>query len=177
MNVLVVVDMQKDFLGGPLTAAGAVENIARVRDRIIEGKKQGEKVIFLRDTHHEDYMNTQEGRRLPIVHAVEGTDGWQLADELAPLAEGEIVINKSTFGSVTMGEKLRELNEKESVETITVIGIYTDMCVMNNALLAKAFLTEARIVLDASCCVGLSEEAHKNAISAMKICQIDVINE
>ncbi len=177
MNVLIVVDMQKDFLGGPLTAPGAVENIARVRDRVIQGKEQGEHVIFLRDTHHEDYLNTQEGRRLPVVHAVEGTEGWQLADELAPLAAGEIVLNKSTFGSVAMGETLRALNEKEPVETITVIGIYTDMCVMNNALLAKAFLTEARIVLDASCCVGLSAEAHKNAISAMKICQIDVINE
>lgn len=177
MNVLIVVDMQKDFLGGPLTASGAVENIVRVRNRIIKGKEQGERVIFLRDTHHENYMTTQEGRRLPILHAVEGTDGWQLVDELVSLAEGEIIINKSTFGSVAMGEKLRDLNEEEPVETITVIGIYTDMCVMNNALLAKAFLTEARIVLDASCCVGLSEEAHKNAINAMKICQIDVINE
>lgn len=177
MNVLVVVDMQKDFIGGPLSTPGSIANVQPVKERVLRGKELGETIIFLRDTHSENYMETQEGRRLPIIHAIEGTEGWNIVDELVPLTEGAILINKSTFGSVLMGEKLRELNEKEPVEKITFVGIYTDMCVMNNVLLSKAFLTEAQIVVDASCCVGLSDEAHRNAVSAMKICQVDVINE
>lgn len=177
MNVLVVVDMQKDFVEGPLSTEKAAANVQAVKERVLRGKKTGETVLFLRDTHQENYLETQEGRRLPVPHTLEGTEGWELVEELAPLAEGEIVINKPTFGSVLMGEKLRELDQKEPIETITFVGIYTDMCVLSNVLLAKAFLTEARIVVDASCCVGLSEEAHRNAIGAMKTCQIDVINE
>ncbi len=177
MNVLVVVDMQKDFISGPLGTEKAAANVQAVRERILQAKKLGETVIFLRDTHQENYLETQEGRRLPVPHTLEGTEGWEIVDALAPLAAGELVINKPTFGSVAMGETLRELNEKEPVETITFVGIYTDMCVLSNVLLAKAFLTEARIVVDASCCVGLSDEAHWNAIGTMKICQVDIINE
>lgn len=177
MDVLVIVDMQKDFIGGPLSTPASIANVQPVKDRILKGKELGETLIFLRDTHHENYLETQEGQRLPVVHTIEGSEGWNIVDELAPLTEGAILINKSTFGSVLMGEKLRELNEKEPVETITFVGIYTDMCVMNNVLLAKSFLTEARIVVDAACCVGLSQEAHKNALSAIKICQVDIVNE
>lgn len=177
MNVLVVVDMQKDFISGPLGTQGSLDNVKPVRERVLKAKELGEQIIFLRDTHPANYLETQEGRRLPVIHTVEGSEGWEIIDELAPLTEGKIVINKPTFGSVIMGETLRELNEKETVERITFVGIYTDICVMNNVLLSKAFLTEAQIVVDASCCVGLSEEAHKNAISAMKICHVDVVNE
>jgi len=177
MHVLVVVDMQKDFIGGPLTGAGAAENVKNVKARILQAKEQGETVIFLRDTHQAEYLDTQEGRRLPVIHTVEGSEGWEIVDELAPLTQDAMIINKPTFGSVRMGETLRELNEREPVEQVTFVGIYTDMCVLNNVLLAKAFLTEARIVVDASCCVGLSEEAHRNALTAMKICQCDIINE
>jgi len=177
MNVLVVVDMQKDFVTGPLGTPGAAAVVAPVKNRILAAKEAGETLIFLRDTHQPEYLETQEGRRLPVVHTVEGTDGWQIVDELAPLTGGERIIDKPIFGSLALADMLREMDAKETVAQITLVGIYTDICVISNAMIAKFALTEAQIVVDASCCAGITQEAHATALAAMKSCQIDIVNE
>jgi len=177
MNILVVVDVQNDFVTGPLGSAGAASIVTPVKEKILAAKAAGEKLIFLRDTHEANYMETQEGRRLPVPHTIRGTDGWQIVDELKPMTDGELVIDKPIFGSVELGEVLRALDKEETVEQVTLVGIYTDICVIANAMIAKVFLTEARIVVDASCCAGITDEAHHTALAAMQSCQIDVENE
>ena len=177
MKILVVVDVQNDFVTGPLGCPAAEAVVAPIEARILAAKAAGETLIFLRDTHQANYLDTQEGKRLPVVHTVEGTDGWQIVDVLRPYTDGEIVIDKPIFGSVRLGEVLRELDAQESVEQITLVGIYTDICVIANAMIAKVNLTEARIVVDASCCAGITPETHEIALRAMQSCQIDIENE
>jgi len=177
MKVLVVVDMQKDIITGMLGKPQAKALVEPVAERIKKARANGEKLIFLRDTREEDYLDTQEGKRFRIMHNIRGTDGWQMVDEIDSLSNGEIVIDKPTFGSVVLGETLRELDAKETVEEITFIGIYLDMCVMNNALLSKAFLPEAHIVVDASLTCGMSEERGNIALSALRTCLVDIIND
>ncbi|MDE6895986.1 MAG: cysteine hydrolase [Lachnospiraceae bacterium] len=172
-NILVVVDMQNDFIDGALGTKEAVAIVPKVKEKI-EGF-QG-RVLFTRDTHGENYMDTQEGRKLPVPHCIRDTDGWQISPELAPFCQ-EAPIDKVTFGSSGLGAVLQEADRKDTVERITFIGLCTDICVISNALLAKAFLPEAEIVVDASCCAGVTPESHKNALEAMKVCQIQVENE
>ncbi len=172
-NILVVVDMQNDFIDGALGTKEAVAIVPKVRQKIQEFQ---EKVIFTRDTHGADYMNTQEGKKLPVLHCIKGTDGWQIRSELQPFCK-EAPLDKVTFGSFELGARLVEANRQETVGQITFIGLCTDICVISNALLAKAFLPEAEIVVDASCCAGVTPESHKNALEAMKVCQIRVENE
>ena len=173
MKVLVVVDMQNDFIDqalGTKEAVGIVENVAKKIENF-DGK-----VIFTRDTHAENYLETQEGRNLPVKHCVEGSEGWQISDKL-PVSEDAMIINKPTFGSKELGEYLWKLSKETEIEHIDVIGLCTDICVISNALLIKAFLPEVPISVDASCCAGVTPESHRNALAAMKMCQINVINE
>ena len=168
MNYLVVVDMQKDFIDGALGTAEAVKILPNVEEYI---KNFDGEVIFTRDTHHEDYMNTQEGKNLPVPHCIKGTDGWQIAKELQPLAEGKKVFDKPTFGSVELVEFLASQRDAESV---TLIGLCTDICVISNAMLIKANLPEVKIAVAESCCAGVTPESHANALEAMKMCQIEI---
>ena len=173
MKVLVVVDMQNDFIDqalGTKEAVGIVENVAKKIENF-DGK-----VIFTRDTHAENYLETQEGRNLPVKHCVEGSEGWQISDKL-PVSEDALILNKPTFGSKELGEYLWNLSKETEIEQIDVIGLCTDICVISNALLIKAFLPEVPISVDASCCAGVTPESHRNALAAMKMCQINVINE
>ncbi len=172
-KILVVVDMQNDFIDGALGTEEAVRIVPRVKQKIMDF--QG-RVLFTRDTHGDDYMDTQEGKKLPVAHCIRGTDGWQIRPELAPLC-GEEPIDKVTFGSSAFGSLLLEADREEPVAQITFIGLCTDICVISNALLAKAFLPEAEIVVDASCCAGVTPESHRNALEAMKVCQIRIENE
>lgn len=172
-NILIVVDMQNDFIDGALGTKEAVAIVPHVRQKIQEF--QG-RVLFTRDTHGEDYRNTQEGRKLPVPHCIKGTDGWQISPELQPLCKEE-PIDKITFGSSKLGALLQKMDQEEPIESITLIGLCTDICVISNALLAKAFLPETRIAVDASCCAGVTPESHRNALEAMKVCQIEVENE
>ena len=175
MRILVVVDVQNDFVTGPLGCPAAEAVVEPIKAKILAAKEAGETLIFLRDTHQANYMDTQEGKRLPVSHTIEGTDGWQIVDALAPLTVGETIIDKPIFGSVELGETLRRMNEKEPIEQITLVGLYTDICVIANAMIAKVFLTEAHIVVDASCCAGITNESHHTALRAMQSCQIDII--
>lgn len=172
-NILVVVDMQNDFIDGALGTKEAEAIVPKVKQKIEEF--QGS-VIFTRDTHGTDYMDTQEGKKLPVPHCIKGTEGWQIRADLQPLCK-DAPLDKVTFGSSELGARLVEADQQDTVGQITFIGLCTDICVISNALLAKAFLPEAEIVVDAACCAGVTPESHKNALEAMKVCQIRVENE
>lgn len=176
MDVLVVVDMQNDFVSGALGTAEAREIVPYAVGRVVDGIDRGETVLFTRDTHGPDYLDTQEGRKLPVPHCVQDTEGWEVIDQLQEYTAGRQVLDKPTFGSRTLGEALAALNEQEPVEKVTLIGLCTDICVISNALLTKAFLPEAEIAVDAACCAGVTPESHRNALEAMKMCQIAVEN-
>lgn len=167
-NILIVVDMQKDFIDGALGTAEAVAIVPNVEKKIQEF--QGE-VIFTRDTHEENYMETQEGKNLPVPHCIRGTAGWEIDASLQKYVTGKC-IDKPTFGSIELGVYLKELDEKEPIETITLIGLCTDICVISNAMIAKATLPEVKVVIDSACCAGVTPESHQNALEAMKMCQI-----
>lgn len=172
-DILIVVDMQNDFITGALGTKEAVEIVPRVEEKI---KTFNGRVIFTRDTHFENYMNTQEGRKLPVLHCVKGTDGWQICSQLAPLCN-EPPVDKPTFGSSALGEMLCAANQRDGINSITLVGLCTDICVISNALLIKAFLPEVELRVDASCCAGVTPESHTNALSAMRSCQIVIENE
>lgn len=169
-NILVVVDMQNDFIDGALGTKEAIAIVPGVKQKIRDF--QG-KVFFTRDTHGTDYMSTQEGQKLPVPHCIKGTDGWQIHPDLQPLCQGTL-IDKVTFGSSELAALLQAEDQKEPVDSITFIGLCTDICVISNALLVKAFLPEAKIIVDASCCAGVTPESHRNALEAMKVCQIQI---
>ena len=170
-NYLIVVDMQTDFVDGALGTPEAMAIVPAVRARIEKALALGERVIFTRDTHPENYLETQEGHNLPVVHCVKGTPGWQIIPELSDLAEE--IIDKPTFGSRTLGERLAA--EKEEIGQITLIGLCTDICVISNALLLKAFLPEVPLAVEAACCAGVTPDSHETALASMKTCQIRVI--
>lgn len=171
MKVLVVVDMQNDFIDGSLGTKEAVRILSAVKKKIELYRKNGDIVIFTRDTHFENYLSTQEGKNLPVVHCIKGTDGWQISSEL-DIADS-VVFDKPTFGSCELAQHL----QKNSPEEIELIGLCTDICVISNAMIIKAALPEIPVSVDASCCAGVTPQSHKNALEAMKMCQIKVINE
>ena len=177
MDILIVVDMQNDFVSGALGTPEAAGIVPFVAGRVVDGINRGEEILFTRDTHGPDYLETQEGRRLPVPHCIRGTEGWEIIPQLQPDTVGRTVIDKPTFGSRALGEELARLNEKEPVGKITLIGVCTDICVLSNALLAKAFLPEAEIVVEADCCAGVTPEAHRTALAALGPCQITVKEE
>lgn len=172
-DILVVVDMQNDFIDGVLGTKEAQQIVPLVEKKIknFEGK-----VIFTRDTHGENYADTQEGKKLPVPHCIKGTDGWQISPVLSVLCN-ETPIDKVTFGSSELALRLKEADEKEKIGSITLIGLCTDICVISNAMVLKAFLPETEIIVDAACCAGVSPESHNTALQAMKVCQIRIDNE
>ena len=170
-NILLVIDMQNDFIDGALGTPEAVAIVPKVREKI---RNFDGTVLFTRDTHGENYMETQEGKNLPVPHCIRGTEGWQIRPELEELRVTE-PIDKGTFGSDELGKILRDLNDEDPIGIITVIGLCTDICVISNALLAKAFLPEVPIQVDASCCAGVTPESHENALKAMASCQIRIV--
>lgn len=171
MNVLVVVDMQNDFIDGALGTKEAVAIVPHVVEKI---KGFDGIVLATRDTHGKDYLSTQEGKNLPVEHCIKGSKGWEIREEIEALLQEE-PIDKPTFGSTALGEKLVRINRNEKIDTITLIGLCTDICVISNAMIAKAFLPEVPVFVDASCCAGVSVESHTQALEAMKMCQIQII--
>ena len=169
-KILVVVDMQNDFIDGALGTAEAVAIVPKVAEKI---KNFDGTVLYTRDTHEENYMETQEGKNLPVPHCIRDTEGWQIRTELQQA--GAEVVDKPTFGSRALAEKLVEMNREEAIESITLIGLCTDICVISNAFVIKAFLPETPIIVDAACCAGVTLESHARALEAMKVCQIAVV--
>ena len=172
-KLLIVVDMQNDFIDGALGTKEAVAIVPNVKAKIenFEGT-----VLFTRDTHFEDYMDTQEGHNLPVPHCIKGTEGWEIRPELEALRTTE-AIDKVTFGSSELPEKIATLNAEKPIESSTFVGLCTDICVISNVMVTKAFLPEVPVIVDAACCAGVSPETHKNALEAMKVCQVKVENE
>ncbi|MCR5355834.1 MAG: cysteine hydrolase [Lachnospiraceae bacterium] len=170
MKVLVVVDMQNDFIDGAL---GTKEAVAIVDNVALKIKNHNGPVIYTRDTHGPDYLNTQEGKNLPVEHCIEGSDGWKISSAL-PADKDSTVFNKPAFGSKDLGVYLEKLNEKEKIDEIEVIGLCTDICVISNVLLIKAFLPEVPVSVDPSCCAGVTPESHETALAAMKMCQVNI---
>lgn len=169
-NILIVVDMQNDFIDGALGTPEAVAIVPNVKKKIQEFDGV---VLFTRDTHESNYLQTQEGRNLPVPHCIRGTDGWQIRKELDELRTTE-PIDKVTFGSSQLGPILSQMNSEEPVGSITFIGLCTDICVISNVMIAKAFLPEVPIIVDAACCAGVSRQSHENALKAMEVCQVQV---
>lgn len=173
MKLLIVVDMQNDFIDGALGTKEAVGIVDKVKDKIFEYKCNYEPVIFTRDTHGNSYLDTQEGNNLPVEHCIYGTHGWNITDKLdIRLSE---VINKESFESIYLAEYID--HKYPTVSEIEVVGLCTDICVISNAMILKAKFPEILITVDASCCAGVTPESHMNALAAMKMCQINVINE
>lgn len=176
MKYLIVVDMQKDFITGSLGTEEAKAVLPKVIDKV--GHYDGQ-IIFTKDTHTEDYLNTQEGRNLPVKHCIQGDEGWFLADELEEAAAkgGWKTYQKPAFGSVEFAEALKRENESAPITEIELCGLCTDICVISNALLLKAFLPEVPVSVDAACCAGVTPKSHRNALEAMKMCQVLIKGE
>lgn len=171
MKILVVVDMQNDFIDGALGTKEAVAIVPNVVEKI--KKFDGDKIIFTRDTHEDNYMETQEGKNLPVIHCIRGTKGWELNPEIEALRKEEI-FDKPSFGSMELASYLKKL---DSVKSIEFVGLCTDICVISNVMITKAALPEVPVIVDASCCAGVTPESHKNALGAMKMCQVIIENE
>ena len=159
MKLLIVIDMQNDFIDGSLGTKEAVAIVPNVAKKIAKARTAGKIVIFTRDTHQKCYLETQEGKNLPVLHCIEGSDGWQISSKLE--VGDSRIFDKPSFG-------LMELE---------LIGLCTGICVISNAFILKAKLPEVKITVDASCCACVTLESHKTAISAMKLCQINVTGE
>ncbi len=165
MKTLIVIDMQNDFIDMALGTQEAVAIVPRVREKISEYKSRGDRIIYTRDTHGEDYLKTPEGEKLPVPHCIKGTSGWQIADGL--YIEGSQIIDKPNFG----WSNWKELD----LDEVEIVGLCTDICVVSNALIIKASFPNAKISVDSACCAGVTPESHEAALTTMKMCQIDVV--
>ena len=170
-KLLIVVDMQNDFITGTLGTTQAQQILPHVQAKIAMYKQSGDTVLFTRDTHQDNYLTTQEGKYLPVVHCIEGTEGHLIADGLDAGDCG--VFDKPNFGSLELAQQVA----RGGYEEIELCGLCTDICVVSNALILKAQLPETEITVDAQCCAGVTEESHNAALLTMKMCQVRVINE
>ena len=170
-KILLVIDMQNDFIDGALgtpEAAAIVDNVAAEI-----GKYPAADVFATRDTHAENYLDTQEGRNLPVTHCVKGTPGWELNPKIAAALGNAVVIDKPSFGSKELAERMARLAQEDELD-ITLVGLCTEICVVSNALLLKAFLPETPVRVIAGCCAGVTPESHRAALKTMQMCQIQV---
>ena len=170
-KLLLVIDMQNDFIDGSLGTKEAEAIVEPVKAKIRAYPPRD--VIATLDTHEAEYLQTQEGKFLPVAHCIRGTEGWQLRPDIAELLTEAKFYEKPTFGSVHLAEDLRALAETEELE-IELVGLCTDICVISNALLLKAMLPEVSISVDALCCAGVTPEKHAAALETMRSCQIQI---
>lgn len=175
MKVLITVDMQNDFVNGSLgtkEAVGIVDNVVQLNKKALTERWQ---LMYTRDTHESNYLDTLEGKKLPVEHCIRGTDGWQLIPELEEFKYCNCyTINKPTFGSYGLLETLERLDKEQGIEEIHICGLCTDICVVSNALLIRATFPNKVIVVHKDCCAGVTPETHNAALEVMKMCQIDV---
>ncbi len=171
-HILIVVDIQKDFVDGAL---GTTEAVAMVDNAAKKIKEFGGYIFVTFDTHFEKYMGNAEADKLPVPHCIKGTDGWELDRNIAKALEGKdfTIVEKLTFGSVELPNLIRKVVGEEDFD-ITLIGLCTDICVVSNALILKANFPEKNIYVDAACCAGVTPETHNAALTTMKMCQINI---
>lgn len=177
MKILVVIDMQNDFINGALGTPEAVQIVPKVVEKI---KSWDGIVCATQDTHFDNYLDTQEGKILPVEHCINGTHGWNIAEDVqaaltAAQSDSTLYVTKGTFGSRDLAETLSQWNTIEPIEEVQLVGLCTDICVISNALVLKAFLPEVPLAVDAACCAGVTPESHRNALAAMKACQVKVL--
>lgn len=172
-SYLIVVDMQRDFIDGAL---GTSEARRIVDDVVRKARDFAGEVVFTQDTHGADYLSTQEGEKLPVRHCIEGTPGWELEERLADIQQkrNAPVFRKGTFGSPALAHALAREHEADPIRRIEFVGLCTDICVVSNALIVKAFLPEVPVAVDARCCAGVTPKAHEAALLTMESCQIEV---
>lgn len=172
-KVLIVIDMQNDFIDAALGTKEAAAIVDAVKDKI--RSYPSENIIATMDTHYDNYMETQEGKYLPVPHCIKGTDGWKIRPEIAELLKDAKIYEKPTFGSTALAVDLKALSEREELE-LELVGLCTDICVVSNALLLKACMPEVKISVDAACCAGVTPEKHLAALETMRSCQIQISN-
>lgn len=168
MKLLVVIDMQNDFIDGALRNEEAIAIVDNVNKKIAEYRAADDIVIFTRDTHEDNYMSTIEGKNLPVPHCIKGTEGWQISSKID--VSDSMIIDKPTFGSLELADYVATLD----VDSIEFIGVCTDICVISNVMVMKAKLPETEITVDSTCCAGVTPESHQNALDAMKMCHINI---
>jgi nicotinamidase-related amidase len=166
-KTLIVVDMQNDFIDGVLGTEEAVGIVENVKRKISEYQRIGGEIIFTRDTHDEGYMETNEGKYLPVKHCVRGTKGWEIKKELE-ISEA-VYVDKPTFGYL----QWKDYN----LEEVELVGLCTDICVVSNALIIKAMYPEIKVSVDVNCCAGVTPKSHEAAITTMKMCQVEILGE
>ncbi|MBQ3102796.1 MAG: cysteine hydrolase [Oscillospiraceae bacterium] len=171
-KMLIVVDMQNDFIDGALGTAEAVAIVDNVVKEI--AKYPAENIIATRDTHEESYMDTREGKFLPVPHCIRGSHGWEIADAVKAALGSAKVLDKPTFGSVELMEHMAALSREDALD-ITLVGLCTDICVVSNAMLIKAALPEAEVSVIADCCAGVTPESHAAALKTMAMCQVRIL--
>jgi nicotinamidase-related amidase len=182
MKVLIVIDMQNDFIGGPLGTPEATVLVDKVAERI--ETSEGELILFTRDTHQEDYLTTPEGKKLPVVHCLEDSSGWQIHEKVFDAWRNnkstiklddvfENTFNKAVFGSVDLVSYLD--THKDEIDEIELVGVCTDICVVSNALMIKNTMPDIPLSVNAALCAGVTPESHEQALSTMKMCQVDII--
>lgn len=190
MKVIVVVDMQNDFIDGALSTPEAQAIVPVMVERLKELNSGDNLIMFTKDTHYANYMDTQEGKNLPIPHCIEGTPGWSINKQISSFVDygsnfcfysaKDILksrILKNTFGSIRLAEIIRDILPDNPIDEVILMGVCTDICVVSNAMLIKAYCPEVLVTVDASCCAGVTPERHLAALQTMKSCQINVINE
>lgn len=168
-KILAVIDMQNDFIDGALGTKEAQAIVGKVAEVI---RKFDGKVVYTRDTHFDNYLDTQEGKKLPVPHCIQGTEGWEICDTLKVLqTEATKIVDKPVFASVELAQYLSKIPDLISV---TLVGLCTDICVIANAMVIQAFLPEVEVRVLADACAGVTPESHRNALEAMKMCQVTV---
>ena len=172
-KMLVVVDMQNDFIDGALGTQEAVAIVPKVIEKIKNFKGQ---VFYTRDTHDENYLQTQEGSNLPVEHCIMNTRGWELQDDIKALAaqRHSMIFDKPVFGSMGLAGCLNGIQKLAHIDEIELVGLCTDICVISNAMILKSVLPDTKISVDSTCCAGVTPESHDNALKAMAMCQIEV---
>lgn len=176
-KIVIVIDMQNDFVTGSLANREAQAIVPHLRAGLEEVTRAGVKVFFTRDTHYENYPETQEGRLLPVVHCIKDTPGWEIVPELSAFVTDSNVLDKLSFGSMELPEWLKKIvgEDFEQVSEIEMWGVCTDICVISNAMILKAAYPEKTISVSGELCAGVTPESHNNALAAMKMCQINIV--
>lgn len=171
-KLLVVVDMQRDFVEGVLGSEEAKAIVGKVKDKMAVS----DFTVCTFDTHEENYMETQEGKNLPVKHCIRGTEGHQIVPELAEYLPKCFTVEKNTFGSVQLGLFVVDYFDRGVIDSVELVGVCTDICVISNAMLIKAFCPEITVTVDAACCAGVTTNSHMTALKAMQACQIRIDN-
>jgi nicotinamidase-related amidase len=172
-KILIVVDMQHDFIDGALGSPEAMAIVPNVAAKINEYEANGDAIIYTADTHFENYMETMEGEKLPVPHCIHATGGWHIPEDL--YIANKPIVHKYSFGSINLHHYIDAVSGADEIESIEFVGLCTDICVISNVMIIKAYYPNTKIIVDSSCCAGVTPESHTRALEAMKMCHIEIV--